>query len=79
MMNDPVFWQSLVNNAWFAIGTIPVSIALALLMAVWVNGKLRGPGVPAPRLLHADGAADDRRWRTSGFSSTRRNTDCSSR
>ena len=42
MMNDPVFWQSLVNNAWFAIGTIPVSIALALLMAVWVNGKLRG-------------------------------------
>ena len=42
MANDPVFWQSLVNNAWFAIGTIPVSIALALLMAVWVNGKLRG-------------------------------------
>ena len=42
MANDPVFWQSLVNNAWFALGTIPVSIALALLMAVWVNGKLRG-------------------------------------
>ena len=42
MVNDPVFWQSLVNNLWFALGTIPVSIALALLMAVWVNGKLRG-------------------------------------
>ena len=43
MLDDPVFWQSLGNNAWFALGTIPVSIALALLMAVWVNGKLAGP------------------------------------
>ena len=42
MVNDPVFWQSLVNNLWFALGTIPVSIALALLMAAWVNGKVRG-------------------------------------
>jgi sn-glycerol 3-phosphate transport system permease protein len=42
MVNDPVFWQSLVNNLWFALGTIPVSIALALLMAAWVNGKLHG-------------------------------------
>lgn len=42
MVEDPVFWQSLANNLWFALGTIPVSIALALLMAVWVNGKLRG-------------------------------------
>ena len=42
MVNDPVFWQVLANNLWFAAGTIPVSIALALLMAVWVNGKLAG-------------------------------------
>lgn len=42
MLEDPVFWQSLANNLWFALGTIPASIALALLMAVWVNGKLRG-------------------------------------
>jgi sn-glycerol 3-phosphate transport system permease protein len=42
MLDDPVFWQSLVNNLWFALGTIPVSIALALLMAIWVNGRLRG-------------------------------------
>ena len=40
MLDDPVFWQSLANNLWFALGTIPVSIALALLMAVWVNGRL---------------------------------------
>lgn len=42
MIDDPVFWQVLTNNLWFALGTIPVSIALAMLMAVWVNGKLAG-------------------------------------
>lgn len=42
MLEDPVFWQVLGNNLWFALGTIPASIALALLMAIWVNGKLRG-------------------------------------
>jgi sn-glycerol 3-phosphate transport system permease protein len=42
MLADPVFWQVLGNNLWFALGTIPASIALALLMAIWVNGKLRG-------------------------------------
>ncbi len=42
MMEDPVFWQVLRNNLWYALGTIPLSIGLALLMAVWVNGKLRG-------------------------------------
>ncbi len=45
MLADPVFWQALGNNIVYAIGTIPVSIALALLMAVWVNGKLRGRGL----------------------------------
>jgi sn-glycerol 3-phosphate transport system permease protein len=41
---DPIFWQSLSNNLWYAAGTIPLSIALALLMAAWVNGKLVGRG-----------------------------------
>jgi sn-glycerol 3-phosphate transport system permease protein len=40
--DDPIFWQVLGNNFWFALGTIPTSIALALLMAIWVNGKLPG-------------------------------------
>ena len=39
---DPIFWQALSNNLWYAAGTIPVSIALALLMAVWVNGRIAG-------------------------------------
>ena len=42
---DPIFWQSLSNNLWYAAGTIPLSIALALLMAAWVNGKLVGRGL----------------------------------
>ena len=45
MIADPVFWQALRNNAVFALGTIPTSIALALLMAVWVNGKIAGRGL----------------------------------
>ena len=45
MVEDPVFWQAVGNNLWFAIGTIPVSVALALLMAVWVNGRIAGRGL----------------------------------
>jgi sn-glycerol 3-phosphate transport system permease protein len=42
MLADSVFWQAVVNNLWFALGTIPFSIALALLMAVWVNDRIAG-------------------------------------
>ena len=42
MAEDPVFWKVLANNIWYALATIPLSIALALLMAVWVNGKIPG-------------------------------------
>src|SRR5215510_13737153 len=42
MLVDPVFWRALVNNLWFALGTIPASIALALVMALWVNDRIAG-------------------------------------
>ncbi len=42
MLADPIFWKALSNNFWFAFGTIPTSIALALLMAVWVNDRIAG-------------------------------------
>jgi len=45
LIEDPIFWQSLSNNLWYAAGTIPLSIALAMLMAAWVNGKLVGRGL----------------------------------
>ena len=44
MLEDDVFWQALWNNLWFALGTIPTSIALAIVMALWVNGKIAGRG-----------------------------------
>jgi len=40
LADDPIFWQVLGNNLWFALGTIPTSMALAMLMAVWVNDRL---------------------------------------
>ena len=40
MLEDEVFWQVAWNNVIYAAGTIPNSIALAILMALWVNGKL---------------------------------------
>jgi len=42
LLGDPVFTQVLLNNFWFALGTIPASIALALLMALWVNDRVHG-------------------------------------
>lgn len=40
LADDPIFWQVLGNNLWFALGTIPTSIALAMTMALWVNDRL---------------------------------------
>jgi sn-glycerol 3-phosphate transport system permease protein len=42
MIEDPIFWQSLINNLWFALATIPVSIALSVSMALWVNDRIVG-------------------------------------
>ncbi len=42
MAADPVFWKAVRNNLWFAGATIPCSIGLALVMALWVNERIRG-------------------------------------
>ena len=42
MIEDPVFWASFRNNAWFALATVPASIALAIAMALFVNARLPG-------------------------------------
>lgn len=44
MMNDGIFWQVFGNNIVFALVTVPASIALAMMMAIFVNGKLKGRG-----------------------------------
>ena len=40
LADDPIFWQVLKNNLYFAAATIPTSIAIAMLMAIWVNDRL---------------------------------------
>jgi sn-glycerol 3-phosphate transport system permease protein len=42
MVADPVFWKAVRNNLVFAGATIPVSITLALVMALWVNERIAG-------------------------------------
>jgi sn-glycerol 3-phosphate transport system permease protein len=44
LAEDPIFWQALVNNLWYAVGTIPLSIVIAIAMAIWVNDRLPGRG-----------------------------------
>lgn len=44
MVGDPVFWKAATNNLWFALATIPASIGLALVMALWVNERIAGRG-----------------------------------
>jgi sn-glycerol 3-phosphate transport system permease protein len=44
LVADPIFWKAFTNNLIYAAGTIPLSIALSLLMAVWVNGRIAGKG-----------------------------------
>jgi len=50
LLDDPVFLQALINNAIYAAATIPISIVLALAMAMLVNGAL--PGRPFLRMAY---------------------------
>ncbi|MFW5680277.1 MAG: carbohydrate ABC transporter permease [Pseudomonadota bacterium] len=40
--DDPVFMQVLWNNFLYALVTIPLSIGIALVMALWMNERLAG-------------------------------------
>jgi sn-glycerol 3-phosphate transport system permease protein len=42
MLADPIFWRAFNNNLVYALITVPVAIGLALAMALWVNGRIRG-------------------------------------
>ncbi|MBL8838299.1 MAG: sugar ABC transporter permease [Alphaproteobacteria bacterium] len=50
LLDDPIFWQSLWNNAIYAAATIPLSIVIALAMALWVNARI--PGRTALRMAY---------------------------
>lgn len=45
LLEDSVLMQVLSNSFWYAAITVPVSIALAIAMALWVNSKMSGKGL----------------------------------
>ena len=42
LAHDQTFWKVLWNTVYFTVGTVPVGIALSLLLAVALTQKLRG-------------------------------------
>lgn len=40
LFDDPTFWTVVQNNVFYAAVTIPVSIVIALAMALWANAKI---------------------------------------
>jgi multiple sugar transport system permease protein len=45
LLRDPLFWKSLLNSTWYVIGTVPVGILLATLIAILLNERVRGLAV----------------------------------
>lgn len=41
-VNDPLFWVTLKNTAYYVLGTVPLGTCLALLLAIALNQKIRG-------------------------------------
>ena len=44
LLDDPVFWKAARNNLLFALTSVPLSVALALAMALWVSQRITGRG-----------------------------------
>ena len=44
LFDDPTFWTVVQNNLLYAAVTIPVSIGIALAMALWANSKIPARG-----------------------------------
>jgi sn-glycerol 3-phosphate transport system permease protein len=42
LMDDDIFWKVLKNNLVYSFCTVPLSISIALGMALLINGKLKG-------------------------------------
>jgi sn-glycerol 3-phosphate transport system permease protein len=45
MLKDEVFLTTLKNTFYYALATVPASIALALIMALFINRNIRGKGI----------------------------------
>lgn len=42
LFDDPLFWISLKNTFYYAFGSVPLGLLLALILALLLNQKLRG-------------------------------------
>ena len=42
---DPEIWQSLINTVKYAIIEVPLGVVIALLLAVFLNGKIKGVSI----------------------------------
>lgn len=42
MMGDDAFWRTMAHTVYFTVGTVPTSMALALVLALALNRPLRG-------------------------------------
>ncbi len=45
LVNDPLFWKSLGNTGYMTIVGVPLSVVLALAIALPMNSKVRGIGI----------------------------------
>ena len=45
LLSDKEFWQSLSVTVWFVIGTVPVGLAISLVVAVLLFQNIRGRGI----------------------------------
>ncbi len=46
LFGDPIFWKSLRNTAYFAVGTLTLQLPIALLLAILLNSKfVRGKNI----------------------------------
>jgi multiple sugar transport system permease protein len=50
LLRDPVFWQALLNSFWYVVGTVPIGIFIATIIAILLNEKVRG--LPILRTLY---------------------------
>jgi multiple sugar transport system permease protein len=45
LRNDDYFRQAVKNTAYFTLGTVPLSVALGLLIALLLNRRIRGRAI----------------------------------
>jgi multiple sugar transport system permease protein len=45
LLDDPLFWTSVVNTVVYTVVLVPVGIAISLLLALFVNRRLPGAGL----------------------------------